>query len=100
VLEQNVVAHRVHESAEALGLADFSAAQRGKHASEGFLPDVFNRLRRMQARAQFQLDQLAEIRHEMFLCPEVSCAKTLDVGFVKRLELQGPASRVLEWQLV
>jgi hypothetical protein len=48
----------------------------------------------MQTRAQFELDQLGEIRHEMFLCPEVSPTKTFDVGFVKGLEFQEPAPQV------
>ena len=45
-------------------------------------------------------DQLGEIGHEMFLRPEVSVAKTLDVGFVKRLEFQELAPQVVKWQLV
>lgn len=87
MLEQNVVTHRVHEGAKALGLAHFSAVQGGKNAGERLLADVFNRLRRTQPRAQLELDQLAEIGHEMFLRPKVSRTKTFDVGLVKRLEL-------------
>jgi hypothetical protein len=47
----------------------------------------------MQARTQFQLDQLAEIGDEVFLCPEVSCLKTLYIRLVKGLELQGNGPR-------
>ena len=96
MLEQDVVAHGVDEGAEAVGLAQFAAAQRHKNARKGFLADVFHGLRGIHARAQFQLDQFAEIGHEMFLRPEVSFAKTLNVGFVKRLELQELAPRFVE----
>jgi hypothetical protein len=36
----------------------------------------------------------------MFLRAKVPFTKTLNVGFVKRLELHRKAPQVLEWQLV
>jgi hypothetical protein len=91
VFEQDVVAHGIHEGAKTFGLADFSAAQRDEDSGEGFLPDVLNSLRRIQARAQLELNQLAEVRHEMFLRSKISRTETVDVGFVKRLEFQSRA---------
>src|SRR5439155_19062790 len=86
VLKQDVVAHGVDERAEAVGLAEFAVAQRDKNAGESFLANVFDGLRGIYARTQFQLDQFAEIGDKMLLRAEVSFAKTLNVGFVKRLE--------------
>lgn len=90
VLEQYVVAHGIDEGPEAIGLPDLSVAQGGKDTGESFLAHIFDSLWRVQTGTQFELDQFAEIRDEMFLRPEVSCLKTLNVSFIKRLELQGP----------
>jgi hypothetical protein len=49
----------------------------------------------MQTRSQFELDQLAEICHEVFLRAKVSRTETFDIGFVKGLEFQEPAPQVL-----
>lgn|SRR5579871_364415 len=72
MLEQDVVAHRVDKRAEAIGLAELSGLQRREYACEGFLSDIFNRLRRMQPGTQFELDKLAEIRDEVLLRPEIA----------------------------
>jgi predicted DNA-binding protein (UPF0251 family) len=90
VLEQNVVAHGVHESTEAVGLADLSVTQGDEYAGECFLAYVLNRLRGIQARAELELNQLAEVGDEVFLRSEVSRLQALNIGFVKGLELQGP----------
>lgn len=95
MLQQNVIAHGIHEGAEAIRLADFSAAQGSEDASKGFLSNVLNRLRGMQTGSQFELDQLAEVRHEMFLRAEVSRTEALYIGFVKGLQFQEPAPQVL-----
>ena len=59
-----------------------------ENPAEGFLADIFNGLRRRQARAQFELNQFAEIRDKVLLRPEISGAEALYIGFVKGLELQ------------
>src|SRR5947209_882388 len=92
MLQQDVVAQAVDEGPQALGLPDAAlAAQGGKDPHECFLPNILDGLRRMQPGTQLELDQFAEISDKMLLRAEVSCSKTLKVGFVKGLELQGPA---------
>src|ERR1700722_16126217 len=96
VFEQDVVTHGVDEGAEPVRLTKLSAAQSDENPGKGFLAYVFNRLRRMQPGAKLELDQLTEVRHEMFLRAKVSRTESFDIGFVKRLELQGLAPRVAE----
>ena len=98
VLEQDIVAHGINEGPEAFGLADLALPQGGKNTGESLLPNVFNGLRRVQARAQLQLDQFTEIRNEMLLGSEISGVKTLDIRLVKRLELQESPLADDEWQ--
>jgi hypothetical protein len=90
MLKQDVVAHRVYEGAEAIGLADLAVPQSGEDPGKGLLPYIFNRLWRIEARAELELDQFGEIRDEMLLRAEVSRLKTFNVGLVKGLELQRP----------
>lgn len=99
LLQQDIVADRVHKGPKTLGLANAAfTAQSEKDSGKGFLAHVLDGLRRMEARAELQLNQFAEISHKMFLRAEVSFTETLDIGFVKGLELQGVAPRPLEWQ--
>src|SRR5690348_1752044 len=87
---QNVVADGVHKRAQTLRLTNPAfAAQSGKNAGKGLLPHILDRMRRRQARTKLELNQFAEIRNEMFLRAKVSRTETLQVGLVKRLELQG-----------
>ena len=83
MLEQDVVAHGVDKCTEAIGLAELSIPQCREYASKRLLSDVFNRLWRIEAGTQLQLDQFAEIGDEMFLRAEVSGLEAFDVGPIK-----------------
>ena len=65
-------------------------AQCGEDAHECFLAHIFDRLWRVQAGTQFELDQFAEIGDKVLLRAKVSCAETVKIGLVEGLELQGP----------
>jgi hypothetical protein len=90
MLQQNVVADGVHESSQPLWLTNATlAAQCDENTGKSLLAHVLDGLRRIQTGTQLQLDQFAEISHEMFLDAEISSTKALDVGLIEGLELQG-----------
>lgn len=100
MLLQNVFTNGVHIRAQAFGMQEFSIAQRRQHSGEGFLAHVVDRLQRTQARAQFDLDQVAEIGDKMVLSTKVARPQAFDVEFVKGMKVQGLVPRPLKWQPV
>jgi hypothetical protein len=76
------------------------AAQRDENTGKGFLPHILDRLRRIQTGTQLQLDEFAEVGHEMFLDAKIPSSEALDVGFIEGLELQGLAPCLPKCQLV
>jgi hypothetical protein len=77
-----------------------SVAQSHKESGESFLPDILNRLGRLQAGTQLNLDQSSKIRAEMLLSAEVAGSETLEIGLVEGLKLQRPAPQTQDWGTV
>src|SRR3974390_2670909 len=100
MLQQNVIADRIDERPQAVGLKNLAIAQSHKESGKRLLPHVFDGLRGLQARAQFDLDQRAEVGREMLLDPEVTCSQPAEIGFVERVELQALAPHCLECEKV
>ena len=79
-------------------MKNFAIAQGGIKSDKGLLTHVLYGFSRLQSRAQFQLDQRAEVRAKMLLRTKISSQQTRDVGFVKGVELQVLASRTNGWR--
>ena len=100
VLEQNVVANRIHKGAQTLGMKNLPRSEGRIKSGKSFLTDIFDSVGRAQPRSELQMNQFAEINPKMFLRPEVSCSEALDIGFVKGVKLQERPPRVGKWQTV
>lgn len=84
-----MVADRVHESAEALRLAQTAVlAQSRKDAGKGLLAYILYRMRRPQARTQLELKQFRKIADKMLLCLPVTGTQTANITCVEAMELQ------------
>ncbi len=89
VLEENVVADGIDESAEAFGLAQSAfLAEGGEDAGKGLLAHVFDGLPGLKPRAKLEVEQLSEVPDEVLLSAKVSSAQTFDVSRIECMKLQ------------
>src|SRR5271163_4830399 len=88
VLQQDVVANRIHKRSQSLGVEDFAIAQRSIKSYKRFLAYIFDRFARLQSRTQLQLNQRAEVRAKMLLGRKVSGPQALKVRSVEGVKLQ------------
>ncbi len=100
MLQQNVIADGVYERSQAVGLKNLAVAQGHKKTGKGFLTDILDGFRRLQAGAQLDFDQRAEVGGKMLLRAEVSGPQAAKVGVVKGLKLQVLAPHILKCQKV
>jgi hypothetical protein len=63
-------------------------AESRKNTKEGFLANIFNRLRRTQAPAELDLQQLAEVIGEVALDFRIAAGEALNVLRGEQLKLQ------------
>ena len=82
-----MVAHRVHVSPDALGLADRAAADGLEHAQESLLADILDRLPRILPGAQLDQNQLAEVLVKMLLDFRIAGGQTFEIRPIEALKL-------------
>jgi hypothetical protein len=88
VLEDDVIADRVHISAKPLRLVESGALpQRPEHAEKNLLAKVLHILRRPETRAQLNEKQAGEIVHEVLLSLRVAVGKAPDILPIKSEKL-------------
>src|ERR1700727_2146887 len=97
MFKQDVIADGIHERSEALGMQDFSLTQGRIEADKGLLANIFRSLPGLESRAQFDVDQFAEVGAKVLLRTKVSCAQTLNVSFIKGVKLQERPPGVGKW---
>jgi hypothetical protein len=91
VLEDQIVADRVHEGAKPLRMPHpGSLAKRAQDAQEHFLPEFFHLPGGPQAEAQLDEEQGLEIADEMLFGGGVSVGESADVAGVEGEKLDGP----------
>jgi hypothetical protein len=100
MLLQNMIANRIYERPNTLGVQYFAFAQRQIKPRKSFLANVLNRLWRAQPRSQFYLNKSGKVRAKMILRVRISRPQTLKIGFVKGVELQELTPATREWQTV
>ena len=83
MLEENAIAHGINERAKPFGLTNSFFPQGREETGEGFLPNIFNRLGRIQPRPQFDLDQCTEVSAKMLLRRPIAGTETFQVSIVK-----------------
>jgi hypothetical protein len=90
MLEEDVIANRVYEGAEAFGLAQGAGlSQACKNSGKCLLTHVFNRMGGVEPRAKLQMKQFGEVRNEMLLSAGFPSAEIFDVSRIECMKLQG-----------
>ena len=85
MFEKNVIAHGIDECAQTVRLSQtFFAAEGGKDPNKDFLPEVIDGIDGLKAAAQLEIDELAEVGHEMLLRAEIAGTKPLQISVIER----------------
>src|SRR6185503_12690312 len=80
---QNVPANGIYVSAETAGVIHAAGTHSHEHATEGFLPDIFNCVRVNTASTQGDSQALSEVRHKMCFRGWIARTKPTKIFIIK-----------------
>ncbi len=86
---KNVLANGVYVSAETAGVIHAASLHGHKHATEGFLPHIFNCVRVNTASAQSDSQAFTEVRDKMCLGRWIARTKPTKIFIIKSVEVHG-----------
>jgi len=86
---QNVPANGIYVSAETAGIIHAAGTHSHEHATEGFLPDIFNCVRVNTASTQSDSQALSEVRHKMCFGGWIARTKPTKIFIIKSVEVHG-----------